>query len=269
MAKKPQLANLLLERALARDLPHAKALILAGEVQVDGVTTTRNIPVPVEAIVSLKSQTMPYQSKGGLKLIGALDAFGINPQGLVCLDAGASTGGFTDCLLKQGASLVYAVDVGFGQLTGALRQDARVVNLERTNLGDDKLLALSPIPSLSTCDLSYLSLTKAVPLYRAIMQNKGTLIALVKPLFETEDAAARRTGELADDSLPGLLRTLADKLAAQPDTRILNLCPSPVTGNKGTREFFFHLVFGDGQGCLVTDKAISQAVATAVSLPHF
>lgn len=126
-----------------------------------------------------------YVGKGGYKLEGAIRDFGIAVEGRVCIDAGACTGGFTDCLVKHGAALVYAVEAGFGQLAGSLSQDARVVNLERTNLGDEKLLSLNPVPTLGSVDLSYLSLVKAVPQFRAVMHDQGELMCLVKPLFET------------------------------------------------------------------------------------
>lgn len=189
---------------------------------------------------------MPYVAKGGLKLRGALSDFGIEVKDRVCIDAGACTGGFTDCLVKAGAALVYAVEVGFGQLAGSLRQNPRVVNLERTNLSDEKLLGLSPRPDLASVDLSYLSLRKAVPVFQAILHGAGEMALLVKPLFEVKDAAARRTGELSPDAYEPLLAELIQDLNALPGVRILQVTNSPVTGNQGTLEFFLHAALKEG-----------------------
>ena len=141
----------------------------------------------------------------------------------VCIDAGACTGGFTDCFLKHGAALVYAVEVGFGQLAGSLRQDPRVVNLERTNISDDRLLSLDPTPDLASVDLSYLSLRKGVPAFSRVMHGRGELLCLVKPLFETEDMEARRTGILSPDAYLPTLRGLIRDLNAQPARRSARL----------------------------------------------
>lgn len=225
--------------------------------------------VPIDKPMSVRGLFDRYLSKGGYKLEGAIRDFHISVQGRVCIDAGACTGGFTDCLVKHGAALVYAVEVGFGQLAGTLAQDSRVVNLERTNLGDQKLLALSPSPTLGSVDLSYLSLVKAVPQYRAIMRAQGELICLVKPLFETDDPAARRSGEIAQESYAPLLRRLTDTLNAQESTHVVGVTHSPVTGNNGTHEFFLHVRFGAGSWPAVTDEAISQAVSRVLKLPKY
>jgi len=164
---------------------------------------------------------------------------------------------------------VYAVEVGFGQLAGSLAQDSRVVNLEKTNLGDEKLLTLDPAPDLGSVDLSYLSLVKAVPQYRAIMRGKGELMCLVKPLFETDDAEARRTGEIDPESYEPLLRKLCDTLDAQEGTNAIAVTHSPVTGNNGTHEFFLHVCFGAEQSVRVTDDAIHQAVQRVLALQKY
>ena len=190
-------------------------------------------------------------------------------KGRVCIDAGACTGGFTDCLVKHGAQKVYAVEVGFGQLAGSLSQDERVVNLEKTNLGDEKLLSLDPVPDLGSVDLSYLSLVKAVPQYRAIMHGRGELMCLVKPLFETDDPNARRTGEIDPSSFPALLRKLCDTLDAQEGTHAVAVTHSPVTGNNGTHEFFLHVVFDGQDHPAVTDEAIAQAYDRVMQLQKY
>ena len=225
--------------------------------------------VPGDRPMTVRGLYDRYVSKGGYKLEGAIRDFGIETQGRVCIDAGACTGGFTDCLVKHGAALVYAVEVGFGQLAGSLSQDARVVNLERTNLGDEKLLSLSPVPTLGSVDLSYLSLVKAVPQFRAVMHGQGELMCLVKPLFEVDDPAARRTGELSPDAYAPLLRALCAALDAQPATHAVGVTHSPVTGNHGTHEFFLHVRFGEGAFPPVTQAAIDAAVARVLALPKY
>lgn len=225
--------------------------------------------VPLDLPMTVRGLDDRYVSKGGYKLEGAIADFGIQVQGRVCIDAGACTGGFTDCLIKHGAVRVYAVEVGFGQLAGSLSQDERVVNLEKTNLGDEKLLSLDPVPTLGSVDLSYLSLVKAVPQYRAIMKNQGELMCLVKPLFETEDPVARRTGEIDPASFPALLRSLCDTLDGQPFTHAVAVTHSPVTGNNGTHEFFLHVCFGEENQPHVTDAQIAQAVARVLALEKY
>ena len=239
--------------------------VYCGAVQV----TTGGQKVPLDKPITVRGLNERYVSKGGYKLEGAIADFGIDVSGRVCIDAGACTGGFTDCLVKHGAAKVYAVEVGFGQLAGSLAQDERVVNLEKTNLGDEKLLALDPVPTLGSVDLSYLSLVKAVPQYKAVMHGQGELMCLVKPLFETDDPVARRTGEIDPDSFPALLRQLCDTLDAQEDTHAVAVTHSPVTGNNGTHEFFLHVCFGRGDYPRVTDEAIAQAYERVLRLEKY
>lgn len=239
--------------------------VYCGAMQV----TTGGQKVPMDKPMTVRGLDERYVSKGGYKLEGAIADFGIEVNGRVCIDAGACTGGFTDCLIKHGASRVYAVEVGFGQLAGSLSQDERVVNLEKTNLGDEKLLSLDPVPTLGSVDLSYLSLVKAVPQYRAIMKDEGELMCLVKPLFETDDAAARRTGEIDPSSYPALLRQLCDVLDSQENTHAVAVTHSPVTGNNGTHEFFLHVRFGAGEYPRVTDEAIAQAFDRVMKLQKY
>lgn len=226
--------------------------------------------VPLALPITVRGLQARYVGKGGYKLEGALADFGAEVQGRVCIDAGACTGGFTDCLVQHGAEKVYAVEVGFGQLMGSLSQNPRVVNLEKTNIGDEKLLFLDPIPTLGTVDLSYLSLVKAVPQFRAVMRHKGELLCLVKPLFEVENAVARRTGEIDPGEYAPLLRRLIDELSRQEDTSVCGVTNSRVTGNNGTHEFFLHLRFGSASKPVLSwEKAIQEAVEKALALPKY
>ncbi len=254
-------------RGIASTPKEAAAMLISGRVSIDGKPAKPGQMVREDALIQVKGLHDRYAAKGGYKLEGALKDFGLSVEGRVCLDAGASTGGFTDCLVKHGASLVYAVDVGYGQLLGSLRQDPRVKNLERTNIGDDSLLTLAPRPTLGTVDLSYLSLRKAIPLYQAILHGEGDLLCLVKPLFETEDMEARRTGKLADDAYAPLLSDLIDYINALPGAVVSGVTHSPVTGSGGTLEFFLHVSLGPPFPAPNLASQVAQSVQAALALP--
>src|SRR5947209_1984001 len=184
--RKAPLAALLVERGLFDSIDQARRWVMAGKVLVNdqrfekpGMLVARNVILHVQG----RSR---YASRAGYKLEAALQHFTVDVAGRVALDCGASTGGFTDCLLQHGAALVYAVEVGYGQLLGRLRADARVRNLERTNLSDLSPLMLDPPPTLITLDLSYLSLTAALPIAATLLASQGQILALLKPLFEVE-----------------------------------------------------------------------------------
>ncbi len=199
--RKVPLAALLVERGMFASLDEARRWTMAGKVLVNGHCLDKpGMPVPRDAVVCVRSG-LRYASRAGYKLEAALEHFSVDVAGQVALDCGASTGGFTDCLLQHGASLVYAVDVGYGQLVGRLRAEPRVRNLERTNLGDLTPPMLTPPPTLITLDLSYLSLTKALPLATSLLAPEGQVLALIKPLFEVESARARRSGHIDDPML--------------------------------------------------------------------
>lgn len=262
-SKKIKALDLLMSRGLFSDEKEARAYLMAGEVYCGSQRVTGAAqPLPADADIHVKGLSMPYVSKGGFKLEGAIRDFDIDVKGRVCIDAGASTGGFTDCLCKHGAARVYAVDVGFGQLMGSLRQNPVVVNLEKTNISDEKLLALDPKPDLGSVDLSYLSLRKGIPAFAEILKYEGELMCLVKPLFEVEDPEARRTGVLPDDAYESVLLDLIRDVNALPYARAQNVTHSPVTGNGGTREFFLHVVLSQTPGEAVD---LTQAVRAAVS----
>lgn len=262
-----------LDRLLAEgffsDAAEAQAYVMSGAVACGGQPVrTGGQLVPADLPLTVRGLGERYVGKGGYKLEGALADFGIAAQGRVCVDAGACTGGFTDCLLQHGAARVYAVEVGFGQLAGSLAQDARVVNLERTNLGDPALLQLEPPPTLGVADLSYLSLVDAVPLYRAIQHGQGETLCLVKPLFEVDSAQARRTGEVPDALYAPTLRSLIARLNAQPGTVVQGVTHSHVTGNNGTREFFLHVRYTDSPPPPL-DAQVEAAVGNALQLTPY
>lgn len=262
--------HILLEEGLFQTAEEALPYFLGGQVYCgqERITSPAQL-VSCDKPMRVTGRELPFVAKGGLKLQGALQDFHISAMDRVCIDAGACTGGFTDCLAKSGASLVYAVEVGFGQLAGSLRQNPKVVNLEKTNISDEKLLSLSPRPDLASVDLSYLSLRKAVPVFADIMGYWGELICLVKPLFEVEDAAARRTGILNDDAYLPLLFSLIRDLNILPRVRVVNITNSPVTGNQGTLEFFLHVKLGDHVSDIDLSKAAEEAVKKVLKLDSY
>ncbi len=228
--RKTPLAALLVERGIFESADEASRWVMAGQILVNDQRIDKpGTLVPRDATLRVRGRHR-YASRGGYKLEAALEHFRLNVAGCVALDSGASTGGFTDCLLQHGATLVYAVEVGYGQLVGRLRADPRVRNLERTNLSDLLSSTLDPPPDLITLDLSYLSLTKALPLAAALLAAQGQVLALLKPLFEVESAEARRSGQVDDPALLvtalrsvldagsafGLMPIGAAKLALQP-----------------------------------------------------
>ena len=267
--KKQALGERLRDEGLAAEQKMALALIMAGQVLVNDQPAYAGQRVGAVDQVRLKSPPQKYVAKGGLKLQGALGQFSVSVADQVCLDAGASTGGFTDCLLQHAARLVYAVDVGFGQLMGSLRQDPRVVNLERTNISHPALLRLDPAPTLATCDLSYLSLRDAIPVFFQILRRRGEIVALVKPLFETEDQLARRSGILKETAYEPLLLSLINHLNLKEDIAIQNICESPVRGNAGTIEFFLHIVPGVKSAKRELDQEIKRSVERAIETENY
>jgi 23S rRNA (cytidine1920-2'-O)/16S rRNA (cytidine1409-2'-O)-methyltransferase len=242
VARKLGLAELLVERGLFEDAKTAGSWIMARKVRVfDEYVTKPGTRVPVDAAIEVVGLERPYASRGGEKLAGALDHFALSIEGAVVLDAGASTGGFTDCLLQRGAGQVYAVDVGFGQLRGKLAADPRVVARERTNIADlTREQFVRPL-DLCVADLSYLSLEKSVPTLAALFEGAPLILHLVKPLFEgvreqhAEDAARLRQ-MLARVTGYGRPAGLA----------VRDVIASPILGSNGTVEFF--ALFTDAAG---------------------
>lgn len=220
-SRRQPLAVLLVQQGVFETLDEARRWIMAGQVLVNEQRIDKpGTLVAPDGVLRVIGRHR-YASRGGYKLEAALDCFHIDVRGRVTLDCGASTGGFTDCLLQRGASLVYAVEAGYGQLVGRLRVDPRVRNLERTNLGDPVLRSLDPRPDLVVLDLSYLSLTKALPLASAILAELGQALALFKPLFEVESAEARRSGKFDDPDL--LIDALRRVLTAGAETGLIPL----------------------------------------------
>ena len=245
-------------QGLAASRERARALILAGHVLVDGrVMDKAGSLVASGARITLILPEHPYVGRGGVKLQGALEKFAIPVTGRVCLDVGASTGGFTDCLLQRGAARVYAVDVGRGQLDVRLRADPRVTVMERTHA-----LTLLPTdfpdrPSLATVDLSFISLAAILPVLPSLLTDSGDILALIKPQFEVGKGHVGKGGVVRDPEAHRLVITKVGRRAVELGLRILGAAPSCLLGPKGNREFFIYLSkIGTG---ITPEEAAEQA----------
>jgi 23S rRNA (cytidine1920-2'-O)/16S rRNA (cytidine1409-2'-O)-methyltransferase len=236
-----RLDQLVTDRGLAPSRERARALVLAGQVMVEGqpVTKAGTATLP-DAVVTLATPDHPYVGRGGIKLTHALDTFGITVEGRRALDIGASTGGFTDVMLQRGAPHVVALDVGHGQFDWRLRNDTRVAVIERFNARHLTLADLSGPVDLVTIDVSFISLKQILPVLPPLLRPDADVVALVKPQFEAGRSEVRK-GIIRDDAVHArVLAEVADAAAAIGWTRIANT-PSPITGAKGNREFFLHL----------------------------
>ena len=230
---------LLAERGLAESREQARLLIMEGLVFAPyGRVPKPSSPLAETTPLEVRGR-LPYVSRGGLKLAHALDAFGLDAAGRTVLDVGASTGGFTDCLLQRGAQRVYAVDVGHGQLHHRLRQDGRVAVIEKCNARYPYDLP-EPV-ELVVIDVSFISLTLVIPPALAHLRPGGWVVALVKPQFEAERGQVGRGGIVKDPKVHAATLGRMIVWAAQRNLRVRNLCPSPIRGDKGNREFFLLL----------------------------
>jgi 23S rRNA (cytidine1920-2'-O)/16S rRNA (cytidine1409-2'-O)-methyltransferase len=238
-SKKPRLDRLLVERGLAASRQRAAALILGGRVTVEGRRAEKAAQqVAPDARLEVLEEDEGYVSRGGLKLAGALDAFSLTVAGLVAMDVGASTGGFTHCLLRRGARRVYAVDVGYGQLAWRLRQDARVVVLERTNVRHLEREQIPEPVDLATIDTSFISLTKVIPRVLEFLSENGRLLALIKPQFEVGRGLVGKGGVVRQPELHQRVVSELERFCRDQGLAVEGLVESPLLGPKGNREFF-------------------------------
>ena len=240
-----RLDTLLVTRGLAASRERARALILAAQVRVNGVPVTKaGAAVAEDADVTLVEADHPYVGRGGIKLAHALDTFAIDVAGRVALDVGASTGGFTDVLLRHGAARVVALDVGHGQLDWRLRNDPRVVVIERVNartLTPDQLASGERTFDVITMDLSFISLRQVLPAVAPLLKPGGDMVVLVKPQFEAGRGEVGKGGIVRD---PAVQARVVEEVAAAADSlglRRIALVESPITGTEGNREFLLHL----------------------------
>lgn len=244
MAKKERLDKLLVDRGLAETRTKARAFIMAGEVTVDGQRVDKpGTPVPLEATITL-AEPMPYVGRGGYKLAGALDAFALEVTGRICADVGACTGGFTDVLLQRGATRVYAIDVGQGQLDWKLRQDGRVIVMERVNAR--YLESLDERVSFVCIDVSFISLKLILPAVAKWLADASDVVALIKPQFEAGPEQVGKGGIVRDPAVrEGVLRDLLG-WARSNGWAALGLIRSPIQGTDGNVEYLVWLQRGEG-----------------------
>jgi len=243
MGKRVRLDKLVVDLNLADTRQQAQALIRSGNVLVNDVPRDKpGAQVDADSSVRLRGERLRYVSRGGLKLEKALDEFSVNPDGRVCADLGASTGGFTDCLLQRGAAKVFAIDVGYGQLAWSLRTDERVVVMERTNARH--LESLPDPPDLIVGDLSFISLAKVLPAIQRIVQPKGEAVLLIKPQFEAGREGVGKGGVVRDPAVRAAAIAQVKVAAEHQGAHWLGTVTSPIAGaKKGNIEELVHLVF--------------------------
>jgi len=239
---KERLDKLLVQRGLVGSRERAKALILAGKVIVDDHRVDKaGAQVNSDVELRLKGGDIPYVSRGGLKLEQALRVFSVDVAEKIVIDVGASTGGFTDCLLQSGARKIYAVDVGYGQLAWKLREDSRVVNLERCNIRHLESRQLEECPVLAVIDASFISLSKVLPRTIELLGDHGEIIALIKPQFEVGKGEVGKGGVVKNHRQHDLVIKQICELVETLNCQVLGVTESPILGPKGNREFLIYL----------------------------
>lgn len=240
--KKERLDVVLLNRGLAESRSKAQAVIMEGLVFVAGQRVDKpGTAVDQEAEIEIRGKLCPYVSRGGLKLEKALNFFGVKPVDYVCSDSGASTGGFTDCLLQQGAKKVFAIDVGYGQLDWKIRNDDRVVVMERTNIRNVTPEQLGEPLDLSVVDVSFISLRLVLPVIQKLLKPTGQVLCLIKPQFEAGKEKVGKKGVVRELSTHVEVLENFLALARELDFTVVNLTFSPVKGPEGNIEFLGHL----------------------------
>lgn len=264
---KERLDVLLVNRNLASSREKAKALIMSGIVYVNGQKEDKaGTQFPEEAEIEVRGSTLKYVSRGGLKLEKAIAEFNVDPQGKICMDVGASTGGFTDCMLQNGAEKVYSVDVGHGQLDWKLRNDPRVVCLEKTNI---RYATREQVPdeiALSSIDVSFISLSKVLPAVRALLAADGEVVALIKPQFEAGREKVGKHGVVRDPAVHREVIEAAFRYAADNGFAVRGLTFSPIRGPEGNIEYLYDLGPADSETDLSGDmELIAEIVGKAHS----
>ena len=264
--EKERLDVLLVQQGLANSRELAKAYIMAGNVYVDGQKEDKaGTKVAVTAKLEVKGNQMKYVSRGGYKLEKAMDVFGIRLDGKICLDIGASTGGFTDCMLQNGASKVYAIDVGYGQFAWKLRYDERVVCLEKTNV---RYVTHEQVPDegdFASIDVSFISLTKVLPAVLGVLGEKGQLVCLIKPQFEAGREKVGKKGVVRDSSVHREVIEMIVEYVRTQSLGILGLDFSPIKGPEGNIEYLIYL---DKSRSGMHEDEVQARVDTVVAQSH-
>ena len=263
--KKQRLDVLLVEKGLAPSREKAKAIIMAGIVYVDGNKEDKaGTTFPENAVIEVKGKTLPYVSRGGLKLEKAMQKFPITLSGKVCMDVGSSTGGFTDCMLQNGATKVYAIDVGHGQLAWKLRNDERVVCMEKTNIRYVVPEDIDELAAFSSIDVSFISLTKVLLPVKNLLTEDGQVVCLIKPQFEAGREKVGKKGVVRDRAVHEEVIRMVMDYAASIDFYPLALDFSPVKGPEGNIEYLLFLSKNKQDQEIVDASSIDiKAVVTA------
>lgn len=261
---KQRLDVLLVERNLAPSRERAKTTIMAGLVLVDGQKIDKvGTLVKPEAELRVLGDSIGYVSRGGLKLAKAIEVFGVELQGKVVADIGASTGGFTDCSLQNGAQKVYAIDVGYGQLAWSLRSDERVINMERTNIRNVEPKDLAELLDFASIDVAFISLEKVLPSAKKLLLPTGEIVALIKPQFEAGREKVGKKGVVRDPAVhEEVIRKIVD-FSQSIGFFPRNLTFSPVKGPEGNIEYLIRLDFNEAAGCAVDEEQILSVVESA------
>ena len=240
--KKLRLDQLIVNKGLVESREKAKAVIMSGEVMVDGVKTDKpGHAFPEDCEITLKTSSIPYVSRGGLKLEAAIRHFDIDVKDLVMLDIGASTGGFTDCLLMNGTKKVIAVDVGYGQIHWKLRRDPRVTVIEKTNARYLEPQGISDTPDGAVIDVSFISLKLVIPAVSRILPEKAFMVALIKPQFEAGKDQVGKGGVVRDEKTHDKIISDIREFCISEGWKSEGEIPSPILGPKGNREFLIYL----------------------------
>ncbi|MDD4688674.1 MAG: TlyA family RNA methyltransferase [Eubacteriales bacterium] len=257
MNEKQRLDVYLTEHNMATSREKAKAIIMSGIVYINNQKADKaGMIVPLDAVVEVRGNTLKYVSRGGLKLEKAMAEFGLALEGFTCMDIGASTGGFTDCMLQNGAKKVYSVDVGYGQLAWQLRTDERVINMERTNIRYIEKETIDPL-DFASIDVSFISLTLVLPVAYELLKDGGRIVCLIKPQFEAGREKVGKKGVVRDKSVH---KEVIDKIidfCKNNDLAIKGLTFSPIRGPEGNIEYLLMLQKG-GEGIEVDSSGIVE-----------
>ncbi len=258
--KKVRLDQLVFDLGLTESRERAKTTVMSGLVFVDGKRIDKpGTQVSPDSKIEVKGSAIPYVSRGGLKLEKALKVFHIDPTGMHCIDCGASTGGFTDVLLKNGAEKVFAVDVGYGQLAWSLRQDERVVNMERTNIRHISPEQIPEALDLAVADLSFISLKLVLPAISSVLKDKAELVCLIKPQFEAGKDEVGKKGVVRDESVHlAVIESILDFVPTIGLT-VLGLDYSPIKGPEGNIEYLCYMKKGGGEAPDINAAGIVEA----------
>mgnify|MGYP000137865880 CR=1 FL=1 len=239
---KKRLDMMLVERALAPSREKAKAYIMSGDVYVNGQKEDKAGTMFQETVkIEVRGNTLPYVSRGGLKLEKAMTHFSISLDGMVCMDIGASTGGFTDCMLQNGAKKVYSVDVGYGQFAWKLRQDPRVVCMEKTNIRYVTPEDIDDVLDFASVDVSFISLTKVLPAAYALLKDGGQMVCLIKPQFEAGREKVGKKGVVRDKAVHEEVIERIITFALENGFSVHHLEYSPIKGPEGNIEYLVHI----------------------------